>query len=143
MKKRIMAMVLTLMMSLGVCATSFAVEAGGVVGFVNMQVILNSYPGIKDIAKQIADKQNAMQKEFNEQSQNLDDKGKAELQAKLNQELGKFESSKMAPVQKTINKTILKVAEAKGIQSVVNAGAMVAGGKDLTSEVVKELKSKE
>ena len=61
----------------------------------------------------------------------------------LNEELGKFESSKMAPVQKTISKTILKVAKEKGIQSVVNAGAMVAGGKDLTGEVVKELKNKE
>lgn len=140
MKKEFLAFLMTLIMSLGICTTSFAADRTvGVVGFVNMQTILNSYPGIKDIAKQIAEKQSELQKSFNEQAKTLDAKGQGELQARLNQELGKFENSKMAPVQKTINKVILKVAGEKGIQSVVNMTAMVAGGKDLTDDVVKEL----
>lgn len=139
MKKKILTFVMTLMMSLSVCATSFASEAGGIVGFVNMQAVLNNYPGIKGIAGQIANKQAELQKSFNEQAKKLDAKGQGELQVRLNQELGKFESRKMEPVQKTINKAILKVAGEQGINSVVDASAMVAGGKDLTDEVVKEL----
>ena len=46
----------------------------------------------------------------------------------------------MAPVQRKINKTILDVAKANNIDSVVNMNAMVAGGKDLTDEVIKALK---
>lgn len=141
MKKRILTLFMTLIMSLGICATSFAAEANGIVGFVNMQTVLNNYPGIQDIVKQIADKQAALQKNFNEQSKDMDAKSLGELQTKLNQELGKFESSKMAPVQKNINKIILKVANEKGIQSVVNINAMIVGGKDLTNDVVKELKN--
>ena len=139
MKKKILALLMTLMMSLGVCSAALAAPQSGVVGFVNLQTIMNSYPGIKDIAKQIADKQAELQKSFNEQSQSMDEKGKAELRGRLNQELQKFENSKMAPVQKNIRRTIDKVAAEQGINSVVNVTAMVTGGKDLTKDVVDAL----
>lgn len=142
MKKTILSLAMTLLMSLGICATSFAAEAAGTVGFVNVQVVLNSYPGIQDIARQIADKQTSLQKQFNEQSKGKDAKTRNELQAKLNQELSTFESKKMDPVKKAINKVILQVAKDKGINSVVNMTAMVAGGKDLTNDVVKALGGK-
>ena len=62
------------------------------------------------------------------------------LAEKLSKQLAEFEQKKMAPVQKKINKTILDVAKANNIDSVVNMNAMVAGGKDLTDEVIKALK---
>lgn len=142
MKKKFLSLVMTLMMSLGICATSFAAEAPGTVGFVNVQVVLNSYPGIQNIAKQIADKRASLQKQFNEQSKGKDAKAQEELQAKLNQELGAFENRKMEPVKKAINKAVLQVANGHGINSVVNMTAMVAGGKDLTNDVVKALAAK-
>ena len=140
MKSKIMALVMTVMMSLGLCTTALAADNAGVIGFVNMQVVLNSVPGIRDIAQQIANKRVSLQNDFNEQAKNLDDKGKVELQNKLNQELGKYENIKMTPVQKNINKAILKAAKDNGINSVVNSNTMLAGGKDLTNEVVAELK---
>lgn len=143
MKKKLLAFIMTLMMSLGLCSTSLAAENDGVVGFVNMQAIVASYPGIKDIAQEIANKRNDLQKSFNEQSKSLDAKAQQDLQQKQNKELADFEAKKMAPVQKSIRTTIDQVAAAQGIKSVVNIQAMVTGGKDLTGEVVKVLKNKQ
>ena len=134
---------MTIMMSLGLCSSALAAENDGVVGFVNMQAIVASYPGIKDIAQEIANKRNELQKSFNEQAKSLDAQAQQDLQQKLNKELATFEAKKMAPVQKEIRTTIDQVAAAKGIKSVVNIQAMVTGGKDLTGEVVKVLKNKQ
>ena len=134
---------MTIMMSLGLCSSALAAGNDGVVGFVNMQAIVASYPGIKDIAQEIANKRNDLQKSFNEQAKNLDTKAQQDLQQKLNKELAAFEAKKMAPVQKEIRTTIDQVAAAKGIKSVVNIQAMVTGGKDLTGDVVKALKTKQ
>ena len=143
MKQKLLAFVMTIMMSLGLCSSALAAGNDGVVGFVNMQAIVASYPGIKDIAQEIANKRNDLQKSFNEQAKNLDTKAQQDLQQKLNKELADFEAKKMAPVQKTIRATIDQVAAAQGIKSVVNIQAMVTGGKDLTGEVVKVLKNKQ
>ena len=142
MKQKILAFVMTVMMSLGLCSSALAAENDGVVGFVNMQAIVANYPGIKDIAQEIANKRNELQKSFNAQAKELDAKAQQDLQQKLNKELADFEAKKMAPVQKQIRTTIDKVAAEKGIKSVVNIQAMVSGGKDLTGDVVKALKNK-
>ena len=134
---------MTIMMSLGLCSSALAAGNDGVVGFVNMQAIVASYPGIKDIAQEIANKRNDLQKSFNEQAKNLDAQAQQDLQQKLNKELADFEAKKIAPVQKSIRTTIDQVAAAQGIKSVVNIQAMVTGGKDLTGEVVKVLKNKQ
>ena len=133
---------MTVMMSLGLCSSALAAENDGVVGFVNMQAIVANYPGIKDIAQEIANKRNELQKSFNAQAKELDAKAQQDLQQKLNKELADFEAKKMAPVQKQIRTTIDKVAAEKGIKSVVNIQAMVSGGKDLTNYVVTALKNK-
>ena len=143
MKQKLLAFVMTIMMSLGLCGSALAAGNDGVVGFVNMQAIVASYPGIKDIAQEIANKRNDLQKSFKEQAKNVDAKAQQDLQQKLNKELADFEAKKMAPVQKTIRTTIDQVAAAQGIKSVVNIQAMVTGGKDLTGEVVKVLKNKQ
>ena len=143
MKQKLLAFVMTIMMSLGLCSSALAAENDGVVGCVNMQAIVASYPGIKDIAQEIANKRNELQKSFNEQAKSLDAQAQQDLQQKLNKELAAFEAKKMVPVQKEIRTTIDQVAAAKGIKSVVNIQAMVTGGKDLTGDVVKALKTKQ
>lgn len=136
-----MAFVMTVMMSLGLCSSALAAPMDGVVGFVNMQTVLSSYPGIKDIATEIANKRNELQKSFNEQAKALDAKGQQDLQQSMNKQLADFEAKKMAPVHKKIFATVNKVAADQGIKSVVNMQAMVAGGKDLTKDVCNALKA--
>lgn len=136
MKKKLSTLALSAVMALGISASAFAAP----VGVVNVNAILNSYPGITEIAKSVAQEKTRLQDEFNKQSVNMNDQQKQELAAKLNKQLADFEQKKMGPVQRKINKTILDVAKANNIDSVVNMNAMVAGGKDLTDDVIKALK---
>lgn len=136
MKKKLTTLALSAVMALGISASAFAAP----VGVVNVNAILNSYPGITEIAKSVAQEKTRLQDEFNKQSANMNDQQKQELAAKLNKQLADFEQKKMGPVQRKINKTILDVAKANNIDSVVNMNAMVAGGKDLTDDVIKALK---
>ena len=134
--KKLSTLLMSAVMALGISASAFAAP----VGVVNVNAILNNYPGITEIAQSVAQEKARLQDEFNKQSANMSDADKQALAQKLNQQLAEFEQKKMTPVQKKINKTILSVAKAHDIDSVVNMNAMVAGGKDLTEEVIKALK---
>ncbi len=134
--KKLSTLLMSAVMALGISASAFAAP----VGVVNVNAILNNYPGITEIAQSVAQEKARLQDEFNKQSANMSDADKQALAQKLNQQLAEFEQKKMTPVQKKINKTILSVAKAHDIDSVVNMNAMVAGGKDLTDEVIKALK---
>ena len=134
--KKLSTLLMSAVMALGISASAFAAP----VGVVNVNAILNSYPGITEIAQSVAQEKARLQDEFNKQSANMSDADKQALAQKLNQQLADFEQKKITPVQKKINKTILSVAKAHDIDSVVNMNAMVAGGKDLTEEVIKALK---
>ena len=139
MKKKIIALVCSLMMALGFSSTALAADQSALVGFVNVQYVLQNYPGIKDVLQQISDEKGRLQNQFNEQSQNLSDVDKNAVSANLSQEYNKYENNTMAPVQQKIQKTIAKIAKEHGIQNVVNSNSMLYGGKDLTEEVVKAL----
>ena len=134
--KKLSTLLMSAVMALGISASAFAAP----VGVVNVNAILNNYPGITEIAQSVAQEKARLQDEFNKQSANMSDADKQALAQKLNQQLADFEQKKMTPVQKKSNKTILSVAKAHDIDSVVNMNAMVAGGKDLTDEVIKALK---
>lgn len=145
MKKLIATLMTAATLTFGVSATTFAAPQATTtttttVAYINTQVILSSYPGIENIAKEISDKQIALQNSFDEQAKTLDEQARQDLQVKLNKELAEFENSKMEPVQKAIGKAIEKVAKANKVDSIVNSNMMVFGGKDLTDEVVKSLK---
>ena len=139
MKKKLIALVCSLMMALGFSSTALAADQSALVGFVNVQYVLQNYPGIKDVLQQISDEKVRLQNQYNEQSQNLSDVDKNAVSANLSQEYNKYENNTMAPVQQKIQKTIAKIAKEHGIQNVVNSNSMLYGGKDLTEEVVKAL----
>lgn len=139
MKKKLIALVCSLMMALGFSSTALAADQSALVGFVNVQYVLQNYPGIKDVLQQISDEKVRLQNQYNEQSQSLSDTDKNAMSANLSQEYNKYENNTMAPVQQKIQKTIAKIAKEHGIQNVVNSNSMLYGGKDLTEEVVKAL----
>ena len=141
MKKKFIALVCSVIMVLGFSSTALAAEENDLVGFVNVQFVLQNYPSVKDILQQISDEKAHLQSQYNEQAQNLSDVEKKDLNNNLNKEFAEFEKSKMSPVQANIQKAIAKAAKKNGITSVVNSNSMLFGGKDLTEEVVKELQN--
>ena len=137
MKKKLMTLFCSALMALGFSTSAFAAE----LGFVDWNAVVANYPGIKEVAQEVVAEKNRLQAQFNEQAKALTtDQEKIELANKLNAQMAKFEQGKYDPINKKIRRTILRVAKTNNIDSVVNAGAMIAGGKDLTQEVIAALK---
>ena len=137
MRKNILTFLMALVLALGCTATSFAAEnTGGAVGYVNMQKVYQSYPDIQMTMSALDLEQQKAEKEFNDQSTKLDDKGKQDLYNKLMQQLNKREQELTSPIDNKIRKAIDNAAKAKGINSVVDASVMLSGGVDLTDDVI-------
>ena len=118
MKKSLLTLIMALVMALA-CATSAFAED---LGYVNVERVFRSYPDIQTTMSVINLERQKAENEFNEKAPNLDDKGK--------------EASLLNPIREKIRKTIGQVAKAHGIANVVDASAVVFGGKDLTEEVI-------
>ena len=117
--------------------SAFAAE----LGFVDWNAVVANYPGIKEVAQEVVAEKTRLQTQFNEQAKALTtDQEKIELANKLNAQMAKFEQRKYDPINKKIRETILSVAQANKVDSVVNANAMIVGGKDLTKKVITALK---
>ena len=137
MKKKLMTLLCSALMALGFSTSAFAAE----LGFVDWNAVVANYPGIKEVAQEVIAEKARLQEQFNTESKALaTDKEKIELANKLNAQMAKFEQGKYEPINKKIRRTILRVAKTNNIDSVVNAGAMIVGGKDLTQEVIAALK---
>lgn len=133
MKKTLLTFILTLVLALGCTASAFAAEA---LGYVNVERVFRNYPDIQTTMSVIQLERQKAENEFNEKAPSLDDKGKRELGEKLSAQVDKKEASLLNPIRSKIRKTIGEVAKAHGITNVVDAGAMVFGGEDLTEEVI-------
>lgn len=132
MKKSLLTLIMALFMALA-CATSAFAED---LGYVNVERVFRSYPDIQTTMSVINLERQKAENEFNEKAPKLDDKGRRELGEKLSAQVDKKEASLLNPIREKIRKTIGQVAKAHGIANVVDASAVVFGGKDLTEEVI-------
>lgn len=132
MKKSLLTLIMALVMALA-CATSAFAED---LGYVNVERVFRSYPDIQTTMSVINLERQKAENEFNEKAPKLDDKGRRELGEKLSAQVDKKEASLLNPIREKIHKTIGQVAKSHGINNVVDASAVVFGGKDLTEEVI-------
>ena len=132
MKKSLLTLIMALVMALA-CATSAFAED---LGYVNVERVFRSYPDIQTTMSVINLERQKAENEFNEKAPKLDDKGRRELGEKLSAQVDKKEASLLNPIREKIRKTIGQVAKAHGSANVVDASAVVFGGKDLTEEVI-------
>ena len=133
MKKSLLTLIMALVMALAYATSAFAAEE---LGYVNVERVFRSYPDIQTTMSVINLERQKAENEFNEKAPKLDDKGRRELGEKLSAQVDKKEASLLNPIREKIRKTIGQVAKAHGIANVVDASAVVFGGKDLTEEVI-------
>lgn len=133
MKKSLLTLIMALVMALACATSTFAAEE---LGYVNVERVFRSYPDIQTTMSVINLERQKAENEFNEKAPKLDDKGRRELGEKLSAQVDKKEASLLNPIREKIRKTIGQVAKAHGIANVVDASAVVFGGKDLTEEVI-------
>lgn len=132
MKKSLLTLIMALVMALACTTSAFAED----LGYVNVERVFRSYPDIQTTMSVINLERQKAENEFNEKAPKLDDKGRRELGEKLSAQVDKKEASLLNPIREKIRKTIGQVAKAHSIANVVDASAVVFGGKDLTEEVI-------
>lgn len=132
MKKSLLTLIMAMIMALACTTSAFAED----LGYVNVERVFRSYPDIQTTMSVINLERQKAENEFNEKAPKLDDKGRRELGEKLSAQVDKKEASLLNPIREKIRKTIGQVAKAHGINNVVDASAVVFGGKDLTEEVI-------
>ncbi|MCD8199187.1 MAG: OmpH family outer membrane protein [Phascolarctobacterium sp.] len=137
MRKHIFMLVLTIIMTFGICAAVSAAD-DTLIGYVNVQQVFRSYPDFASANSAVDLERQKAQQEFESKYQSLDEKGRQELGEKLSERIAKRERELIEPIQKKIRKAIEIVAKRNGITNVVDGSVMLFGGKDLTQEVIAE-----
>lgn len=138
MKKTVVVMLLILT-ALFVAQTAFAADAK--VGFVDGDRVLREYPKFMAAQKQLA--QTAERKEASAHAafdKEKDEAKKNKIVQGWQKEMAQEEEKLMRPILQTVNDTVKKVAQQKGISVVVNKNLVYYGGVDLTADVISALK---
>jgi outer membrane protein len=79
------------------------------------------------------------QKEFEEKSANMNDNEKRDYYTQTQQRLQQKNQELMEPITKNVEESVKKVAEQKGLSVVLDKGAVVYGGVDITQDVLKQV----
>ncbi|MCI5836626.1 MAG: OmpH family outer membrane protein [Veillonellaceae bacterium] len=132
----------------GACAAGMLMLPGAAAaagnGFVNYAAVLQESPEFAQAQREMVSAQQALQQQFDTRSENMNDRQKQELLAKLQKDLQMrqeaIQRSKVVPALQKIQAAIEAAAKKNGIDFVVQESAWLYGGKDLTQEVIDRLK---
>lgn len=132
----------------GICAAGILMvpglaDAAGN-GYVNYPAVLQAVPAFSNAQKEMVSAQQTLQKQFNDQSKGMNDKQKKDLAAKLDKELQAkqqdIQKNEIVPAVEKIRAAIEAAARKNGVDFVVQESAWLYGGKDLTQDVIAQLK---
>ncbi len=117
----------------------FSASAAGI-GYVNTAVVMQSHPKSE---KAQLDMKSAEQKAQEEFKKKAEGKGEAEQQ-KAYQEVQRALTLKVRgifqPIQQDVLKAIQQVRKDKGLDVILEQGAVIDGGSDVTNDVIAKLK---
>lgn len=132
----------------GICAAGILMvpglaDAAGN-GYVNYPAVLQAVPAFSNAQKEMVSAQQTLQKQFNDQSKGMNDKQKKDLAARLDKELQAkqqdIQKNEIVPAVEKIRAAIEAAAKKNGVDFVVQESAWLYGGKDLTQDVIAQLK---
>lgn len=112
------------------------------VGVVNYQMVVQQHPDLAKVQTTMQAESEAAKKEFDAKAASLGDKEKQEYYMQLQQRLQLKNQELMVPVFSKVDAVIKEVADAKGLSVVVDKGAVIYGGQDITDDCVKKVAGK-
>ena len=116
----------------------FSASAAGI-GYVNSNALLQAHPKMQ---KARLDMRTAAQKaeaSFKSRSAGKTDQEKQQIATELQKEMDQKERAAMQPILSDIMKAIQQVRQEKGLDVILEQGAVVDGGVDVTSAVAQKL----
>ena len=112
------------------------------VGVVNYQMLVQQHPGLAAVQATMTTESENAKKEFDANAASLGDKEKQEYYMQLQQRLQLKNQELMVPLFSKVDAVIKEVSDAKGLAVVVDKGAVIYGGQDITDECVKKITGK-
>ena len=131
----VVAIALTQLGSVGGVASAASTS----VGVVDFRQVMSQSTDLQDANTKMQLAVEEAKKEFDSKSAGMSDEDKANLYQKTQESLAQKQQSLIEPIQKKIEAEIKAVAEAKGLQVVIDKGAVVYGGQDITQDVIRKM----
>lgn len=133
--KKTAAVVAAGLISLGAMVPAFA--AG--IGYVNSNALLQAHPKMQKAQLDIRTAAQKAQDNFKSRSAGKTDQEKQEIAMEIQKDLDAKEKSTMQPILNDIMKAIQQVRQEKGLDIILEQGAVVDGGEDVTAAVAQKL----
>ncbi|WP_297017507.1 OmpH family outer membrane protein [uncultured Dialister sp.] len=116
----------------------FSVSAAGI-GYVNSNALLAAHPKMQKAQLDMRAAAQKAEESFKSRSAGKTDQEKQQIATELQKEMDQKEKSTMQPILSDIMKAIQQVRQEKGLDVILEQGAVVDGGVDVTSAVAQKL----
>lgn len=116
----------------------FSVSAAGI-GYVNSNALLAAHPKMQKAQLDMRAAAQKAEESFKSRSAGKTDQEKQQIATELQKEMYQKEKSTMQPILSDIMKAIQQVRQEKGLDIILEQGAVVDGGVDVTSAVAQKL----
>ncbi|WP_297019777.1 OmpH family outer membrane protein [uncultured Dialister sp.] len=116
----------------------FSVSAAGI-GYVNSNALLAAHPKMQKAQLDMRAAAQKAEETFKSRSAGKTDQEKQQIATELQKEMDQKEKSTMQPILSDIMKAIQQVRQEKGLDVILEQGAVVDGGVDVTSAVAQKL----
>ena len=126
-------------MALTQVGPNMASAASSNVGVVDYSQIMSQHPTVQAASSEMQTAVQEAQKEFEEKSANMKDNEKRDYYTQTQQRLQQKNQELIEPITKNVEESVKKVAEQKGLSVVLDKGAVVYGGVDITQDVLKQV----
>ena len=104
------------------------------IGFVNSGALLQAHPKMEKVQLDMRTAAQKAQENFNSRSAGKSDQEKEQIAQEIQRDMAAKQ-----PILQDIRKAIQQVRQEKGLDVILEAGAVIDGGTDVTSEVGAKL----
>lgn len=116
----------------------FSASAAGI-GYVNSNALLQAHPKMQKVQLDMRTAAQKAEASFKSRSAGKTDQEKQQIATELQKEMDQKERAAMQPILSDIMKAIQQVRQEKGLDVILEQGAVVDGGVDVTSAVAQKL----
>ena len=118
--------------------TAAAITAG-IITFGAMASASAAHPKMEKVQLDMRTAAQKAQENFNSRSAGKSDQEKEQIAQEIQRDMAAKERTAMQPILQDIRKAIQQVRQEKGLDVILEAGAVIDGGTDVTSEVGAKL----
>jgi len=112
------------------------------IGYVDFQLLMSQHPDMAAAQQTMQAAADQAKKDFDAKSATMNDQEKKDYYNQLQQQLNTKQQDVFGPIRDKVIAAVKDVADAKGITLVVEKGAAIYGGQDITADVGKKLTGK-